>query len=458
MNLDEVKDRLKIYLFSAFVRAVDFVGAFGVLTKFVLRYVEVVDKGEKSPYNEDFDQRKKTILVLDYQRFRGDVDIFSEDDRLRILVISWGVLRYLLTSFVYEPTRAEILARQSPVGIRWDFAKAAPGSKIHKQRTKYRKFLNKFLPLLLNRMRVDLVMNSDFRYRREADITAVASKHGFPHICYYREAMYIVPAYYDLAVDRHRDFGKFQGDMIAVQNSITKQMFVESGFASEAMIEVRGCPRMDKYIEQVRRIDVQKIHKRIAFFSCPKGGQLKDLSYFEFMSNTLEVIDALTRFALAHPDVEVVFKMKDMHLDQLKQIKQQISTVIRDRKVCNIRIVTDRMGAQDLLLSSDVVIAMQSTVVLEAAIAKRLVILPHFDAMSSKFGADQILMYSDMYDLFERARDGDDLQEKIARFYSNGGIGIENYNRIIAEFEKHVSSMDGQSSARSIDMLVNYSG
>ena len=101
---------------------------------------------------------------------------------------------------------------------------------------------------------------------------------------------------------------------------------------------------------------------------------------------------------------------------------------------------------------------MQSTVVLEAAIAKRLVILPHFDAMSSKFGADQILMYSDMYDLFERARDGDDLQEKIARFYSNGGIGIENYNRIIAEFEKHVSSMDGQSSARSIDMLVNYSG
>lgn len=215
---------------------------------------------------------------------------------------------------------------------------------------------------------------------------------------------------------------------------------------------------MDKYIEQVRRIDLQKIHKRIAFFSCPKGGQLKDLSYFEFMSNTLEVIDALTRFALAHPDVEVVFKMKDMHLDQLKQIKQQISTVIRDRKVCNIRIVTDRMGAQDLLLSSDVVIAMQSTVVLEAAIAKRLVILPHFDAMSSKFGADQILMYSDMYDLFERARDGDDLQEKIARFYSNGGIGIENYNRIIAEFEKHVSSMDGQSSARSIDMLVNYSG
>ena len=197
-------------------------------------------------------QSKKiiTILVLDVDRFRGDIEIFSKDKNLRFLTISWSLLKYMLSCYIEEPTTSEKKLNNLGTGFRSKFRMSKPGSKIYKGRTEYRNFLANFLPLLFNKFRINVIMNSDFRYRREADICLVASKLGLSHICYYREALYISPAQYNSAVLRHKEYGYFTGKYIAVQNKVTKKMFLESGIATSHQIKIRGCPRMDNYIKK----------------------------------------------------------------------------------------------------------------------------------------------------------------------------------------------------------------
>ncbi|WP_418502576.1 hypothetical protein [Flagellimonas sp.] len=455
MMKSEFKDRLRIHLFKVFVRACYLFKTFSLLSVFCQRYVHELHDGKPISFNPNMRVKGRTVLVLDHERFRGDVDIFSSDDRLRVLTISWGLLRYLLAAFVYEPTHKEQISRTSPVGIRWDFAKAKPGSKIYAQRVIYRSFLRRFLPVFLARLGVDMVMNSDFRYRREADITMISSELGIPHVCFYREAMYIVPAYYDLAVERHRDFGMFTGDLIAVQNPITKRMFVESNFAPAEAIRVRGCPRMDKYLSKVNLLDRATRNHRVTFFSCPKGAQLQDLTYFEFLQNTLDVVKTLTRFALENSNIEIVIKMKDLHFDQIPKIQDAILSLGHPiETLSNVQIVTDKMAAQDLILSSDIIIGMQSTVVLEAAVAGKAVVLPHLKNMRSRQGADQVLMYRDMYDLFEVVDDEDGLVQLLNAFYSGDWVPSKNDPEIRRVFDAHVSSLEAGATETSINILL----
>ena len=109
-----------------------------------------------------------------------------------------------------------------------------------KQREAYRGFLRKFLPVFLRRLGVDIVVNSDARYRREADFVRVASELGVPHICYYREALYMQPAQFKHAVDRHRLLGPFYSRFIAVQNAVARQTFVEANICPHLKILLFG--------------------------------------------------------------------------------------------------------------------------------------------------------------------------------------------------------------------------
>ena len=62
---------------------------------------------------------------------------------------------------------------------------------------------------------------------------------------------------------------------------------------------------------------------------------------------------------------------------------------------------TDRMSAQKVILNSDVVVAMQSTIAIEAAISGLPVIMPHFNNLLKLKGMGEVLMYRKNHDLFD---------------------------------------------------------
>ena len=354
-------------------------------------------------------QSKKiiTILVLDVDRFRGDIEIFSKDKNLRFLTISWSLLKYMLSCYIEEPTTSEKKLNNLGTGFRSKFRMSKPGSKIYKGRTEYRNFLANFLPLLFNKFRINVIMNSDFRYRREADICLVASKLGLSHICYYREALYISPAQYNSAVLRHKEYGYFTGKYIAVQNKVTKKMFLESGIATSHQIKIRGCPRMDNYIKKcpiIKKLNLKiktKINRFLFLLILKGSSQTKSLYNVDFFKHCKKVISLICEFCKKHKDIRFVIKFKDAHLSQLEELKVLVKSINNGQIPEKIIFETDRMSAQKVILNSDVVVAMQSTIAIEAAISGLPVIMPHFNNLLKLKGMGEVLMYRKNHDLFD---------------------------------------------------------
>jgi glycosyltransferase involved in cell wall biosynthesis len=459
---EERIDRVKISVFRVVLRALALLGAYHIIADYCARHVVEIDNGMKRPLsNLKKNDAKTTVLVLDYDRFRGDVDLFSRAEDMRILSISWNLLRFLLAAYVYLPTEQEVRALPPGRMSRTDFALAGPGSRTYHEREGYRRFLRRFLPVLMDQLGVDVVMNSDFRYRREADFVRVAAEAGYPHICYYREAMYIVPTYYHFAVERHQAFAPFHGDLIAVQNEITRRMFLDSGIAAADKIVIRGCPRMDAF---VTKLDVKpqswpRNRRQIAFFSNQRKTTLKDYSRFDLFSTSRKVARALAELAREDPKLHVVFKVKDMHIDQLNDLEDEIHQCMGNGVwPANIEFVTERMAAHDVIAKSDIVCAMQSTVVLEAAVAGKPVILPHFREMREQKGADEALMYREHRDLFDVPDDAEALKELVRQRLAQPDIATDVMARRRALFEQHVSPLNGSATEISLALIREVAG
>ncbi len=463
MRISEFIDRCKILSFSAFIRIADFFNAYNLLARYSQRHVSEIRNGKiKSNYLEDEYKNIYTILVLDYQRFRGDIDIFSSDDRVRILCISWGYLRYLLAAFVHEPTLKQELELPKGTNPRHEFAKAKSGSKIFEQREKYRIFLNSFLPKFLGRLGVDVIMNSDYRYRRETDFSNIASNLNFPHICYFREAMYIVPAIYQKGLARYIDMAPFKGDVIAVQNNETGNMLIEAGLVNNDEVVVRGCPRMDEYCDEIKNKSLGLNKKQIVYFSCPRGVPINDGSYFDFFSNSKKIVRALVELAYDDRDIKVILKIKDQHMKgrgqgQIGEFASIINEVTgKNETLSNIIIETDRMAAHKVILQSSIVCAMQSTVALEAAITGMPVILPHLNELIEQKGSEQALMYHEFRDIFDVPKDVNDFKEIVCKRFNGYEVPEEIINKRFELFERFVSPIDGSSTEKSISLLCDY--
>lgn len=463
MKWDERKDRLKILAFKAFVRALDYAGAHRVLAQICSRFVTEFSDGKHKKIS-DFNgyETQTTVLVLDFKRFRGDVEILAHEDSIRVLSISSGFLHYLLASFLRQPTIKEELAlSKNGTSRRLEFGLARQGSVIFEQRQLYRSFLRKFLPPFFKKLGVDVVLNSDLRFRREVDIARIASELGYPHICYFREAMYIVPAIYDKGVIRYKKLAPFHGDVIAVQNEVVGAMLLESGMAAKNQIMVRGCPRMDALLSRLSiSTETKKTKTRqIAFFSWPRHVPLQDGTKFNLFDTALDVVRTLIELAKGDPSLHIILKIKDQHMKgsgqgQIAGFKKVIRDVVGNEDgLPNVEFVTNRMGTHDVILSSDIICAMQSTVVLEAAIAGKPVVVPHFSSLIETSGADQTLMYSEYRKLFDVPTDAKHMKKLLLERLENPEIDVGLDEQRLAVFERYVSPFDGTATKTMLDLV-----
>ena len=452
--------RMALFVIRILIHSAIYLDLLDILAKLLTRFVKKIDSdGSCSALCPNISENTITILVLDYVRFRGDVEIFVKTGKVNCLNISYTLLQIMFE--VFFPKKVLDAARkENSLGERWDFLGAEKGSELYKYRENYRGFLYKFLPIFFDFLNVDLVLNSDNRYRRQADFSMVASYLNYPHICHYREAMYIVPAHYKNAVERHNSFGRFEGDIMAVQNEVTKQTFIDSGSVSEDTIVIRGCPRMDEFIRKINfpAKNAGKT-KQATFFSFPKGAQLEDLSFFYFFHIAESIVRVIAKLANNNRDIDFVIRLKDLHFKgkncgQIGIFREIIRSEFDGDEPPNIKFSTDKMGAQQLILDSGVIIAMQSTTVLEAGIAGKPVILPHYKKLMETPRVHEVLMYQEYHELFDVPADENQLEEMIIHRLNYPYIPPSVISKRKVLFEKHVSYLDSNSTQKCIDMFT----
>ena len=142
--------------------------------------------------------------------------------------------------------------------------------------------------------------------------------------------------------------------------------------------------------------------------------------------------------------------MKGENGGQISKFADVISDVSGENGTLpNIVFETGRMAAHDIILESDVICTMQTTVVLEAAVAGKPIVLPHFDTITSRPRADEVLMYREMRHLFDTPRTSSEMKSIILDRLLDGAVAPEILMERKAAFARYVSPLEPTATEKS---------
>lgn len=329
-----------------------------------------------------------TILALDSDRYRGDLDALASLSEFRVLSIKqrWQVL-FLgrIYSDIYNITLDDYFGATSNTPI-YDEIKLA------------NKFTVEVLTRLFSIISVDCVTTVNYRYIEDLNWTIAAEEIGTPYIMFYRECLLQKGMrFYDDVVYRHSKY-KFHGSHIIVHNQTCKDSFVDSSYCEEENISVAGALRMDKYLKKINkqnpRVNNYK-KKQFVLFYFPysmslfgKNGVIPNDYKYSYAysiwpgrkSLFRDVHTAIIELAIEHPEIDFVIKPKEIMMKSKSWLfyKQVLKSIGFNRGMVSNYSVQPYADVHDLILNSNVICALQSSTVIESAISGAQVVLPVF--------------------------------------------------------------------------------
>jgi hypothetical protein len=385
-----------------------------------------------------------TALALSPDQFRGDLEALAARPEMRVLrmPLRWQTL--LLYSF-YEGGTKSPQVHQPP-----------DGSKAARSQAAYRKFLHIFLPRFYRRLGVDIVIGANVKYREDLDWGFVSQQLGKPYVVLHRENMPITQGISSLVTRRYRKLGRFQGSCIIVHNAVTKQTFVNADYVEPERIFDLGCLRMDGFLRRIGSSRARPSRPLVTLFSFSSVNE--DIfgagGYYPVFRDTHGTI---ARLATQHPEIDVVIKPK---LSMFKNPRwcRALSEALRywglnpDAPPPNLSVDPTR-EAQQLILESSVVVALNSTVLLEAAVAGLPVIMPYFnDLREGPQGRG--VMFREYTELFDVPDTCEDLERIVIERLRCPEIGDDVMKKRRELFAALISSLDGDATSRYVHRLT----
>ena len=138
---------------------------------------------------------------------------------------------------------------------------------------------------------------------------------------------------------------------------------------------------------------------------------------------------------------------------QVQKIEKLIFDYSTNSGAKRISINSEKMSAQQVIFNSDLIFAAQSTVVIEAALTKKPVIisLPH-DILSNKYLKDMIMFYPEL-NLFSSPIKINKVQTIIMNKINDFKPTISYYKKINNMFSKYVSNLNMNSTKCCTDLI-----
>jgi hypothetical protein len=318
---------------------------------------------------------RKRIIFLPKTLFKEDlVNVFHSHDAEYEL---WYVAR--------EPLRRVANAYLPKNLSEYDYRSV--DDDVTRRKTALRAHWEATLKIFKAMIRPSAFVTCAYYYREEREFAAASLANQIPFIALHKECITTPVSRVARQEVYGRMSGQFTGTLITTYNEDEKRTIVAAGCAEPEIIDVVGCPRMDR------------------FFRAPdavKGGRAFDVVLFSFSKSTYlpiyrkvprwpacvdgtpispwnwsELYDRYHAFALsfarAHPSLRIALKVKTGF---------DISDVVRlgtgnDALPVNLEIISSGEGGS-LAASANVVCGFNSTVLLEALAAKTPVVVPAF--------------------------------------------------------------------------------
>ncbi|MDO8493071.1 MAG: polysialyltransferase family glycosyltransferase [bacterium] len=204
-----------------------------------------------------------------------------------------------------------------------------------------------------------------------------------------------------------KDF-KYLPDVICVMDDFASKEMIKDGFVQE-MIRVTGNPHFDSFIESISPELREK--NRILFISQPYSDTenvATNFGYTEF-----DVLDDLLEILEDHNDYKLIIRPHP------KEEQGKFNEVIKSRK--NISLDDDTTDVRTSISRADLIIGMNSMVLLQAGLAGKDVISYQ---PGLKDGTD--VLVSNKMGMSRLVTDSEELRQILGNYFTGSGVNIRN--------------------------------
>lgn len=252
------------------------------------------------------------------------------------------------------------------------------------KREEYKKFLVVFLKVLKKKYNFNAFIGFNLEFKEEIELSLACENLKIPFLLLYKES---VLSFTEIQYLRHliKKLGqKFYGYKIAVYSDYAKKILTESNFVKSNKVIVTGCPRLNQSFtfkktipkNQILYYAIEKERGLANLFIKLYGNNIfKDLkehkkydSKFNWNFLHIQTVKILKKFAIKNPDVSIVIKVKTGQSNN-KKLYSNLPN--------NIKLQYFGVGHK-LLEKSKLIIAWNTTAILEGIAANRFILIPYF--------------------------------------------------------------------------------
>ena len=388
-------------------------------------YVKQIKKSS-AEYSKNTN-RSIHLLALSPERFRGDLQVLTRSNEIKIWVVP-TILQTLIQASFYK---RKVVASELKNPDRVEYLK--------KRKNNHRIFLKKILKIIFHRLPIDLVISADIKYVADIDWGEVAENIGKSYIVLHRENLAACKSVKQLMVTRTNKIREFGGTKIIVHNKIMKSIFTKNGFAKKNQVSIEGCLRMDELFQKTKKNQVQKTNK-ITLFSFPPYQWARNIPFDVFV----DCHSAFIRIAKNYPDIRVIIKPKYEYL--VSKIWNELINKAFDKNNFNPKnysnfSISPEMNSHDLILESNIICGFNSTIILEALTTGVPIVLPYFEILRTKQWHDRI-NFSDDMKIFFTPKNEEELLELLLKKGKKFQSDNKNKTEKIKIFKKYLHYYD----------------
>lgn len=385
----------------------------------------------------------KTLLVLNHSRFIMDLEPISKDGRVNLLILPSKIQTrinslFLNLSISYE---AENYLRNNEECINLV------------------SFINKMIGSINRKYNLCGIFTCSFYYKQDYPYM-FSSVKGVPFYTLFKEYM-IDEIQVSRTIERYKERRyKFNGDTLFLANNTVKKVLVKASVCNEAQTKIVGSPRFDEIFKTDKSFLKEKRNSIIlfSFFHCSGLVELKGKNNFwttdendGFFKLFRDVHVAFVELARENREINFIIKTKfgsHWH-DQIKNtIFHEMGINLENEK--NIQLVCEE-SAQSLIKRSSIVVAFNSTTVLESLAMGVDVVIPIFHEAQEKYFKTNV-MFTKYFKYLNIASSKNQLINKVLRGHTAQSQNYILPDQMVKDF---IAYTDGLSAERIINKVVS---
>jgi len=380
------------------------------------------------------------ILALSNRGFRGDLEALADSGEAEVYLFPYWWQTGLVLAFYGSRFRNR------------DVMNPARGSRFEKAKQELSEFYERVLQSYFRLRPCDSVVSFHIRTPADIDFGRAAMALNVPYCTIFREGLLASSD----RVERHmrlffERLGRFQGDHFLVHSASARDFCVAEGYSRDDQTWAMGCMRMDGFLREIesgafcqaRRDGIATLFPPAQYIASPE----------EKEAYQQELYCSLIGFFARNPNYRLIIKPKPKLLDYERDLveKALAGSGLDLAKLGNVEF-NAQLDAHEAIRTSDVILGLNSTTLLEAGVAGKPVIAPFFTVLDQE-SARESLRFSDAYQYFDVAKDGQTLARLLSLRMENPLVddGLMQGRR--AMFEKYVTALDGDAVRRYVDFF-----